>query len=192
MADEQRLARLVALHRLVLEGDAAAREQIASLLVSALCRRLRRLRPGVDGALVDECVHDGVLDYLRSPGRFDPSRSRLYTFVAMAARRNLIDRLRCLRRITGTEIPVGHPVPETIPFAAPVRQRTTLAVSRVTRSPEERVFLQARLDGEHSSAALAKLMGLDNLSIIEQRQAVKRLRDRLRRRLRHLRAERDS
>jgi RNA polymerase sigma-70 factor (ECF subfamily) len=187
MVPRELIERLMSIHSRVVGGDEVAREEIASLLVSLLSTRLRRLRPGVDGALVEECVHDAVLDYLRTPGRFDPSRSRLDTFVAVAARRNLIDRLRHEKRPNKYEVPLDTLEEYSLPVSLPVGvDDSPRRISRLARSESEVAYLKARLHGEQRAEALARVMGLGELSLQEQRRHVKRVRDRLKRRAQRL------
>ncbi len=192
MPDKQRLARLAELHVHVLNGDETAREEIARLLVPLVQERMRRFARGADASLIEESVHDAILDYLFAPHSFDPSRSRLDTFVGLAARRNLIDGLRRLHRLAGREIVAGHPLNETLALAVPIAEpddSCAALVAVIARSEAERAFLNARLDGERRTDVLAKLLGMADAPTSEQRRAVKRVVDRLRIRSRRLRPQ---
>lgn len=65
--------------------------------------------------------------------------------------------------------------------------RAQQMIEGVAQSPEEAVFLRARLSGEHRTSSLATLIGAGALSAREQQMMVKRMTERLRLRLRRLR-----
>jgi len=95
----------------VVRGDAASVQAAIDRfggLVWSLARRLSR-----DAADAEDAVQEIFLDLWKSAGRFDPALSSEATFVAVIARRRLIDRRRrSKRRPTLEPMPEGVEAPD--------------------------------------------------------------------------------
>jgi hypothetical protein len=144
--------------------------------------------PTVDSTIVNDAVEDAILDYLRRPDRYNPARSRLDTFIALAAKRDVLNALACDRRRQTREAAIASlQSPNTN-----LKNWSTLdksdvswtAVWELLTSNPERLFFLARLDGERRTGPLAQILGLHTSPPEEQRRAVKRMTDKLRNRLR--------
>jgi RNA polymerase sigma-70 factor, ECF subfamily len=86
----------------VARGDLAAVQTCMNRfggLVWMLARRYSRSRPDAEDA-----VQEIFTDLWKSAGRYDPERATEEAFVAMIARRRLIDRLRAGKRQPSTEV----------------------------------------------------------------------------------------
>jgi len=94
----------------VAAGDANAVQECIDRygnLVWSIARRFVR-----SAAEAEDAVQDVFIDLWKSAERFDPSRSSEPAFVAMVARRRVIDHLRrAVRRPQTTEMPEGFDVP---------------------------------------------------------------------------------
>ncbi|MBI1302186.1 MAG: sigma-70 family RNA polymerase sigma factor [Phycisphaera sp.] len=104
----------------VAAGDAAAPAECIdrfSGLVWSLARRLCS-----SAAEAEDAVQEIFIDVWKSAGRFDPAIASETTFVAMIARRRLIDRGR--RRMRRPEVPQ---IAETLADAAPERNTSEMA-----------------------------------------------------------------
>jgi RNA polymerase sigma-70 factor (ECF subfamily) len=104
----------------VAAGDASAPAECIdrfSGLVWSLARRLCS-----SAAEAEDAVQEIFIDVWKSAGRFDPGIASETTFVAMIARRRLIDRGR--RRMRRPEVPQ---IAETIADASPVRNPSETA-----------------------------------------------------------------
>jgi RNA polymerase sigma-70 factor, ECF subfamily len=87
--------------RRIAEGDKAAVQECIDCyggLVWSLARRLSPTR-----ADAEDAVQEIFIDLWKSAARFDPAQSSETSFVAMIARRRLIDRLRRFERAPVTE-----------------------------------------------------------------------------------------
>lgn len=134
------------LPRVALGEDPAFRECLATYgkLVYGIARRFLR-----DGRDIEEAVQDIFIALWRSAGSFDPSRGSEVTFVAMIARRRLVDR----QRSAGARpLPLGDtgdtpdaPVPATMESYVDAR----FAASALAELGEDqrRVILLAALQG---------------------------------------------
>jgi RNA polymerase sigma-70 factor (ECF subfamily) len=148
------------LHR-VAAGDAAAMKDCMERfggLVWSLARR-----GGAGAADADDAVQEIFVDLWKSAARFDPAIATEATFVAMIARRRLIDRGRRRQRRLDTA-----PLPEAAPPAAPVQPdvptqqeeaaRATAALERLR--PEQQRVLQLSIYHGRSHEEIARSTGL--------------------------------
>lgn len=96
----------------------------------------------------EDAVQEIFLDLWRSASRFDPARSTEAAFVAMIARRRLVDLRRRRARRQGEE-PVDESIPETSGIAAEAQAEASLAARALARlEPDERRVLElATRDG---------------------------------------------
>jgi RNA polymerase sigma-70 factor (ECF subfamily) len=147
------------LHR-VAEGDQDAIKECMdrfSGLVWSLARRLAG-----NSAEAEDAVQEIFIDVWRSAGRFDPSIASETTFIAMIARRRLIDRGR--RRARRPEVAA---IPETIESDAPtfdpaeVEEAAKAALSAMERlRPEQRKVLELSIQFGRSHEQIAGTTGL--------------------------------
>ncbi len=133
------------LQRIAMGDSAAVRECIAQYgaLVWSLARRLSRSPSDAEDA-----TQEIFLDIWRSAGRFDPSQGSDKVFIAMIARRRLIDRLRK----TSAEPPMDPvEVLDTVAWAdAGSASETSIEAEQATRAlaelgPEQRQVLELGL-----------------------------------------------
>ena len=184
---------LQALHAAVLLGDRATADVLARLELPRICAGLRTEWQSVAAALIEEAAEDAVLWYLANPGRYDPARSALHTFLYLVARRKLTHALRGERRRLAHEVPSGLSMNDAAHKQTPVRTyAVTPGPDRSTRSHDlsnilalattdaERAFVLAKATGANTPR-LAAIVGAGQ-SPLEQRQAVHRVMARLRQR----------
>ncbi len=127
-------------------------------LVWSIARRLC-----IDRSEAEDAVQEIFIDLWSSAGRFDPSRSSEAAFVAMIARRRLIDRRRKGRRRPG-----AMPLPDALacPGEGPERRvddvdeagRASIALASLG-DDQRRVLLRAIYDGK-TYAEIAEETGL--------------------------------
>jgi len=142
-------------------GDAAAVEACLARfggLVWSLARRFCR-----NAADAEDAVQDVLIELWRSAGRYDAAVASEATFVAMIARRRLIDRYRRRQRQ-----PDLQPLPELMPLQAegvhtrieqqPDVQRAARAL--LTLRPEQQRVLRLSVHGGLSHAEIAEATGL--------------------------------
>ncbi len=147
------------LHR-VAEGDQDAIKECMDRfggLVWSLARRLAG-----NAAEAEDAVQEIFIDVWRSAGRFDPSIASETTFIAMIARRRLIDRGR--RRARRPEVAA---IPETIESDGPafdpaeVEEAAKAALSAMERlRPEQRKVLELSIQFGRSHEQIAGTTGL--------------------------------
>ena len=168
-------------------GARTAREELAARYLPLLMHFLAGAFPWVAAELRDDAADRALIDFLCFRHQFDPTRGGLGAYLRMAARndlRNLVERDRRTRRgipldsvaepadhrnsTRGDELTWDHPRLVTELDALDAGERATLELMRL---------------GARDTATFAGRLGLDHLSDEEQAVAVKRVKDRVKRRL---------
>ncbi len=163
-------------------------------LLTYLQRRFSR----VDPHLCEEAAATTLIDYVKAPERFDPSRGELGRYLQMSARRDLFNLLRRERRqrpghVLRFSVEIveehGNPFQEDEPLDRLVRDEEAAQRDALLRSIEaecdepERRVLRLMLEGEADTAAFAAALGIGHHSAEEQARAVKRVKDRIKKRI---------
>ncbi|MBI1884768.1 MAG: sigma-70 family RNA polymerase sigma factor [Chloroflexi bacterium] len=184
-------------HQRLLQGDPTAPSEVILTYLEPLIGRLRQRFPDVkDETIIRDAVTDALFQYVQSPGRFNPAKSSLASYLTMAARGDLLNALARERRRAARQVPL-----ETVAEAA--LARNTLeesedssdsmaasplmqAIPQEVSDPTDRELLEMILTGERKTARYAQALGIADRSETEQRKIVKRHKDRLKKRLRRL------
>jgi RNA polymerase sigma-70 factor (ECF subfamily) len=87
--------------RRIAEGDKAAVQDCIDLYGGLVWSLARRLSPTREDA--EDAVQEIFIDIWKSAARFDDAQAAEITFIAMIARRRLIDRLRRFERVPEVE-----------------------------------------------------------------------------------------
>lgn len=164
-----------------------AREAIAARFLPLLMRFLEHAFPRVAAEHRDDAADRALLSFLCSPSRYEPTLGRLGAYLRMAARRdlaNLLERERRARR--------GIPLDSV---AEPADQRNMkrdeeptwddprLAAERAAFDPDERIAFELMLGGTRDTSAFVNSLGLAHLATDKQVVAVKRVKNRVKKRL---------
>lgn len=184
-------------HQRLLQGDPTAPSEVILAYLEPLIRRLRRRFPDVaDETIIHDAATDALFQYVQSPGRFDPTKSSLSSYLTMAARGDVLNALARERRRATRQVPL-----ETVAEAALARNtlqesedsNDSMAASPLMQvilqevsDPADRELLKMILTGERKTAPYARALGITDQSETEQRKIVKRHKDRLKKRLRRL------
>jgi len=187
------------LHRRLLEGDPTASSELAYTYLEPLFRSLRRLYPHVDETLVSDAVVDALLALVTNPSSYDPSKSGLMFYLRLSARRDLQNALAKEWKVRRHEIltPVvadQHGLRnKEVDCQDGVAERmddnhiTSAFMQRVRQllpDPRDAAVLELLLQGERSTRAYARVLGIQEMDPSEQQKVVKRHKDRLKKRLR--------
>jgi hypothetical protein len=180
---------LGALHHAVVAGELGASEALAQAILPLICDRLRYRRVAEPDAVLT-AAEDAVLDYLRVPTRFDPTRSRLDVYLARLAEWRMVNQRRALttarRELQVEPVILDRLSRSRQPTEAGIecetadleRQQRILALAR---SSTEHQFLSASIRGA-TIADLGRLLGASPDSLAEQRRLVHSMIQRLRQR----------
>lgn len=180
-------------HQRLLQGDRDVVDTAFRHLLPLLLTAVRRAFSRTDPALVADAVEDALMEYARQPERFQPSRGvPLTAFLRLAALRNASNLVRGeSRRLARERRLVGDP---TSPLAGQLQTASVYhvqsaaletALAQAVR-PDERVAVALWLAGERRTTIVATALGAGGLPLIDQRRAVKQLKERIRRRLERL------
>lgn len=127
-------------------------------LVWALARR-----HASDPADAEDAAQDIFIDLWRHAGRFDPTVAAESTFVAMIARRRLMDRSRKRgRSISANALPEdGGPVNPPAADMVAIADEVAVVRERMAEiSPEQRTVLEMAIDGDMPQAEIAASLGM--------------------------------
>lgn len=187
-----------ALHARLLAGDPVAPADLAEAYLDSLAIWLQRQNPGVtDPHHCTIAAGEAIIALIKAPRSYDPARRSLEGYLRMSAQGDLLNLLRNERRHsdrrTSLEAVELSPVAgkylwdvEGDPARIVEREDELAVATRPTLpglTPQEEQALALMRQGERKTIAYARVLGLDRLPVAEQRQGVKRVKDRLQKRL---------
>jgi RNA polymerase sigma-70 factor (ECF subfamily) len=201
---------LIQIHKRLLARDPTAPVDLAQVVLDPLLLSVRQKFANVDPALVHDSVVDAVLNYAERPTQYDPSKMSLMGYLAMSAKGDVLNALSALRRRTIREQSL-----DDVEVSGAVRKRLSKAsMNQMTpadiaidnlqgmrlldrmrgavQRPEDARIIQLMIDGERRTERFAAELGLVNATPAQQREAVKRHKDRIKKRLVRLEANSDE
>lgn len=182
--------------RMLDPGDPTAFVALAEWIYGDLLRKTRLLAGrNADPALVEEAVGSALLEYLDDPRRYDPNKSSLLDYLRMAAYRdylNAVDKEKrraalSLSHDDGRERDIVddtqaiHQLVQRIDMES-LFQEIAVAFD----DPTDRQIVGLLLDGERNYAFYAQALDITHLPDEEQNAQVKRVKDRVAKRLRRI------
>lgn len=189
------------LHTRLLQQDPVAPSEFAASFLDELVRRLRaKAGPGYEDTLLLDAATDALLDYVQHPSKYNPSKSALFTYLTMAAYRDLLNMIAKEQRRQRREVPL-QVVEETMSAGNNTIELENQALGGITETKRaellrmvaktfpdkrDRELLSLMMDGERKTAAYSNILGIQALSLDEQRKIVKRHKDRITKRLQRL------
>jgi RNA polymerase sigma-70 factor, ECF subfamily len=182
------------LHARLTAGDPVASSDFAAAFLDPLVDYLGAAFPRVDDHVRLTAAGDAVLSLIHKPGLFDPARGGLAGFLRLAARRDLSNLLRGERRHQDrrieqdcVELAAADGNPSSDDEDLPSFDDPELATVIVSLTDDERRLFDLVRDGEKRTAVLAVALGLGDRPVTEQQREVKRVRDRIIKRLQRAR-----
>jgi hypothetical protein len=184
-----------ALHELVLRGDPTATAQVVQLLQGELVRRLRHKWPNNDVRDLDEQALDSLFNYFQAPQRYDPKRSSLLHYLVLDAHGDLINTYNRSNRLqeiptedvaerrasrnneTGEEFEGDDETDE---------RRLDALLDESFPDQADRRIVELMRDGIRPNRPYAAVLGISHLSADQQDREVKRVKDRIKKKLRRL------
>lgn len=168
-------------------GTPVAREAVAVRYLPLLTRFLASRFARTDPDVREGAAHEVLVAFLNGTSGFDPTKGRLGAFLCRAARcdlLNLIERERKHReanRLHSVAEPAarGNSDHDRERFADHPRLSAEIAAF----GPEERAGLDLLLDDTRDTATCAARLGYGHLPAREQTAVVKRVKDRVKKRL---------
>lgn len=193
------------LHRRLLATDPVAPSELAEGYLEPLIERLGRRFPWLDPHQVASAAADSIMSLAQWPGRYDPDRGGLLTYLSVDAAGDLRNASAAARRAAGREVPIEDVehldgVELRPPARNLSREEREDPLMQVMLAEEadpvwfraayaeldrrERGVVDLMIDGERRTAVYAATLGVEHLPRAEQERAVKRYKDRLVKRLR--------
>ncbi len=143
----------------VAQGDPAAVEQCIANYGGLVWTLARRMTP--TNADAEDAVQEIFVHLWQQAARFDESKGSEANFVAMLARRRLIDRLRRTQRRPQTELLVEVPAAPAPNDPVAVAEEAAVAREKMkSLKPEEQSVLKLTLQSGLTQTAVAKELGL--------------------------------
>ena len=195
-ADEER-----SLHRRLVDGDVTASADLTRLfLVHVIGWLTAKNSRRVPEELRVEAAEDALIALIKAPASFDPARGkRLASYLCMSAQgdlRNILQRegryYKNQRRLEDVELSPqagkylvvnDDPARSLECQEESERARVVAAPVREGLSDAESRALELLLDGERKTAVFAEALGIGHLPTTDQRAEVKRVKDKLKKRI---------
>jgi RNA polymerase sigma factor (sigma-70 family) len=189
----------LSLHLRLCDQDPTASADICRSYLPPLLAWIAMGFPKADPDLRQSAVHRALISYVIQPHSFDPERGELGSYLRMAARGDMINLLRQERRhhakriswrvVEDADFEGNWTGKDEEPEQAAARQEEADQANTILRqvsaglTEEEKRVLDLMLAGERQTAAYALVLCVGDLSAQEQARAVKRVKDRIKKRL---------
>lgn len=192
------------IHERLLKKDPIAPAELIEITLDLLVKKLTykfcRLN---DADIIHDAVEDALLNYVKRPEQYNPSKRGLFGYLLMASEGDLKNALAKNNRelIKETkyykfvELPklAGNivienkskliPDPETLSKTQQLLDKPLDDYSTIFQDPKDIAFVELLQRGERSTAEFAKVLGIENKPIEVQRKEVKKSKDRIKKRL---------
>jgi hypothetical protein len=188
----------IGLHRRLLQRDPVGSADFAIAFLNPLIAWLQSTHSGADPMACAEAAGEAIIGFLNNPGAYDPGRLGVEAFLRMAAQRDLQNLLRKERRhqqnrrdwnvVEQASVDGKYLRREDDPSLplqieeARLRQAPPETVWQQLTDVERRVWEQMQ-QGERRNSVFAVILGITHLPADEQRREVKRVKDRLNKRM---------
>jgi hypothetical protein len=185
-------------HRRLCDGEASAPSDFAVAYTDLLYAWLTMKNPGVDEDWCQDAVHRAVLALIHRPGSHDPARGGLAAYLQMSAQGDLRNLLQREGRHYRGRLPwknvedaaeAGKYLERSDDSAAITsddksrRGFAVLAAVRKTLTEPDRRCLDLMREGEKRTVVFAAAAGFSDLPPEEQAREVKRVKDRIKKRI---------
>lgn len=189
-----RQAKLLDLHDRLLSDDPTATEEVFNIAAPEIERHLRlrfqSLAAGVDPDIRTLAAYQALTDYFKNPGKYNPNKRSLMGYLKMAAGRDMQNLLRKESRhvtgrisLEGVEFRQsdGNDVSERV--AEDIDGQRRIDDLKQGMTSEERAIFELMLDGERSTEVAVAAMNIGHLPPEGQAREVKRVKDRIKKRI---------
>jgi RNA polymerase sigma-70 factor (ECF subfamily) len=181
------------IHNRLLENDPTASAELVEGTLETLIDRLQSKFPSTESELILDAVTDALMSYIKKPSQFDPEKRSLVGYLSMSARGDLLNAFEKIRRRNIREIPLedvelnplnGNIIAKSNNLIQSLdAKKISKAIKDLFSNPIDQKLADLIIDGERSTEAFAKVLGIESVSIKEQRREVKRHKDRIKKRL---------
>jgi RNA polymerase sigma-70 factor (ECF subfamily) len=184
------------IHRRILHNDATAFAELCEIALPGLVQFLQSRFSGQESHLCESTAIDCLLSYYQAPKAYDPRQISLFAYLRMAARYDLLSAIdkeqRLNQRLTSLEELDGlHQKEDELDGDSQLalddllQRHTDWSFAEITKALEahldraEKRCLWLMLEGVRENARYVETLGLQSLDEDSQRLEVKRVKDRL-------------
>jgi hypothetical protein len=202
-AERESQPRVLGAHHRLLDGDPVASADLYELLLDPLVRALRRRWPDASWAeAVEDAAIDALVQHIRAPERYDPARASLLGWLVWQANADLINVYRSAQRQFERNVEIlpalrtddddAERSLDTVggaPDRYPVLEDSGMWARIREAFPDRRereLIWRCWVEGERSTEVAAAILGLTGLSVAEEQQQVKNVKDRIKKKLQRM------
>jgi DNA-directed RNA polymerase specialized sigma24 family protein len=184
------------IHRRIMQNDATAFAELCESALPALVKFLQDCFSEPDSHLCESTAIDCLLSYYRTPKIYNPKQISLFAYLRMAARYDLMSavnkearlelRLTCLDELAdGTQAAEADDRVSQAALDALLERHTDWSFAEIAQALEshldrvEKRCLWLMLEGVRDNARYVGALGLAQMDEAGQRAEVKRVKDRL-------------
>lgn len=180
------------LYKRLCTGDRLAQSEFLVAVLDPLASDLRRWHRGADEHACVTAAEDAVLALLQNCAIYDPAKRGLIGFLRMAAEGDLVNTLNKEQKhqtnrenCDCVELPAsgGNSDGEDLADDLPSFEDARIAVVIASFTALELAVFELMRDGEKRTSAFAAVLGSEYLSAEDQANEVKRVKDRIIKRL---------
>ncbi|HLH22128.1 MAG TPA: hypothetical protein VK066_06375 [Chloroflexota bacterium] len=194
----------LALHQRLLDGDPVASSDLAGAYLDWLATWLTHVNPHDEPHMCNTAAEDAILGLIKRPEAYNPAKLGLEAYLRMAAKRDL-QNLRSRERrhsqhradLAAVELSprAGKYLSDADEDPARIVERREEDMANATElaprleaardglSDEEAAALELLRQGKRETPPYAAALGITHLPLAEQRRQVKRVKDKLKKRL---------
>jgi hypothetical protein len=188
-------------HERILRQDATAFAELCETALPHLVAFLQQKFPGADPHLHENTAIDCLLAYHANPTQYDPARLPLFAYLRMATRYDMLTAVKQTHRQQQRTISLDDPAIESqlAQMLEPddeqlldewLAEYTNESVAAILAGvdelleEQEKQILFLMLEGERRTERYATLMGLADADVPTQQHEVKKVKDRINKKLR--------
>ena len=177
------------IHQRLVAGDPTAPAELAEIYLEKIVQRISRRYPNleVDGIIHDVSV-DAFFEYVQNPEKYKPEKASLLNYLVMVAVGDLKNKLKTIllrsekyEKFVEFESLRRNINIEDLDQVITAKQITERLNNEFPEKKEQE-FLELMLSGERNSIAYASVLGIMDLDEFEMRKAVKRYKDKIKKR----------
>ncbi len=182
------------IHKRLLSKDPIASAELVENVLKILIHKLTYKYNYLDNSeIIYDAVIDAIMDYIKNPHKFNPTKRGLPGYLYMAAEGDLINEIAKIKRREQKEILTNDVelisndgnlgIEEGIGVNSydvlQAHDKACQIINRLFANEKDKEAAMLILQGERSTDAFAKVLCIDYLPPEKQRKEVKRVKDRI-------------
>ncbi len=185
-----------------------ASQAVAAIAALQVCERylpelvnwLKRRIPYATSDDVSDAAEDALLSYIRQPAKYDPNKKSLRGYLQMAARHDLLNKLKQRQRhqaiylddVGFDEVARNREMESDQVISQMTADEMIAQALAIADDEQERAVIRLMIAGVRERRPYAEALGIGSLPIAEQRSIVNRFKEKLKLRLKRSREQKRS